>query len=344
VTTRHFAGTRFDGRTATAQAVQVYVAGPELHVVGSGGVVDRTRIDPGRVSERFAAAPRIIALDGGASVEVDDPDGRFDHVLQAAGVHATPVQRMQRYWHAALVSLACLLVLAAFVYSRGLPAAAKWIAFRMPDTFEHKLGDEVLRQMDRHAFAPSRLPAARRAAIVQRFADAAAVGAPGIDYRIEFRGMREGKGINAMALPGGTIVLLDGLVDLVKDDDALVGVLGHELGHVAGKHSLRHLLQSIGIGALAAVSWGDFSAIAANIPVIFGVLHYSRALEQESDEYAIWILQANGLSTRPLLEFFDALEEKSKSYRGTASPPALLSTHPGTDERRRRLREADVER
>jgi predicted Zn-dependent protease len=40
---------------------------------------------------------------------------------------------------------------------------------------------------------------------------------------------------NALTLPGGTIVMLDGLDDAVDDDDALVGVFGHELGHIAGR-------------------------------------------------------------------------------------------------------------
>jgi predicted Zn-dependent protease len=79
--------------------------------------------------------------------------------------------------------------------------------------------------------------------------------------------------------------------------------------------------------------------VIANVPLVFGVLHYSRTLEDEADEFAIALLQANGISTRPLLEFFSAMEDKSRKD-GHAAPPAFLSTHPATERRQQRLREA----
>ena len=162
---------------------------------------------------------------------------------------------------------------------------------------------------------------------------------PDVAYRLEFRSAEGPVGANALALPGGTIVLLDGLVAMTHDDDALIGVLSHELGHVAGKHSLRQLLQSVGVGALAGLLWGDFSSVIANVPLTFGVLHYSRAFEREADEFALRVLRDNGISTHPLDDFFGEMDRRDRE-KGRAAPPAFLSTHPPTDERRQRLREA----
>lgn len=340
MTTTAFPGFRFDGRTALAQEVVVTLDGRSLAVTATGGIaLERVPLDPARVSERFAAAPRIIALNRGVMLEIPDEDGRFDRALANAGMAATPVQRMQRFWPAALAALAGLVMIMAAAYLYGIPAAAHWLAWRLPAGFEQRIGDAVLAELDERMFEPSVLPAERQSALTQRFATAAHAAVPDVRYRLEFRSAEGPAGVNAMALPGGAIVLLDGLVAMTQDDDALIGVLSHELGHVAGRHSLRQLLQSLGVGALAGLLWGDFSGVIANVPLAFGILHYSREFEREADAFAIDVLKSSGISTHPLDDFFGAMDRHDRKD-GRAAPPAFLSSHPPTDERRRRLREA----
>ncbi|MFO1323660.1 MAG: M48 family metallopeptidase [Burkholderiales bacterium] len=335
-----FPAIRFDGRTALAQDVAVRIEGRTLAVTARGGIaLECVRVDAACISERFANAPRIVALGRGVSLEVPDPDGAFDRALGEAGVAAGGVERMQRWWPASLAALVGLIGIIAFAYTRGVPAAAHWLAFRLPDGLEQRIGDEVLEQLDKYTFKPSALPAERRDALTRRFAAAAAQAAPDVGYRLEFRGIEGPGGVNAMALPGGTIVLLDGLVELAGNDDAVVGVAGHELGHVAGKHSLRQLLQSLGVGALAVVLWGDFSTVIANVPIAFGVLRYGRAFEREADDFAIALLAASGTPQQPLIDFFATMEKHAKTS-GREAPPAFLSTHPATAERQQRLRDA----
>jgi predicted Zn-dependent protease len=293
------------------------------------------------VSERFRAAPRIIALERDVTLEIADPEGALDQALASAGVTPSAVQRMQRQWPASLAALVGLAGLMLFTYTHGVPAAARWLAFHLPADLEQRFGGEVLTQLDATIFKPSTLPAERQEAIRQKFAAAAAGAAPDVAYRLEFRNIGGRYGVNAMALPGGTIVLLDGLVRLSDNDDALVGVAAHELGHIAGKHSSRQLLQTLGVGTLAAVLWGDFSHAIANVPLALGVLRYSRDFEREADDFAIALLRENGISTRPLMEFFATMEATVRDQgRGRADVPAFLSSHPATEERRQRLREA----
>lgn len=335
-----FSGVRFDGRTALAQEVDVRIDGETLAVAAKSGIaLERVRIALLDVSERFAGAPRIIMFRRGVTLEIPDPDGALDRALAAAGKAATPVQRMQRHWPAAVVALAGLAATLAWAYFAGVPAAAAWLAPRLPAGLEQRIGTEVLRELDSRMFTPSTLPDERRAAIVQRFAGMASAAAPQTSYRLEFRHLDGKRGVNAMALPGGTMIVLDGLVELVRDDDALMGVLAHELGHVAHQHSLRSLLQAMGVGALAGVVWGDFSSVVANVPLAFGILRYSRAFEREADDFAIDVLKANGVSTHPLADFFRTLEQRNGPHR-KSSVPEFLSTHPASEERRVRLREA----
>ncbi len=83
----------------------------------------------------------------------------------------------------------------------------------------------------------------------------------GRDYAIRFRASKIGP--NALALPGGVIYVTDELVELAPDDDAVIGVLAHELGHIEQRHLMRRLFASAAVGAAAAVLFGDVSTVLA---------------------------------------------------------------------------------
>ena len=108
---------------------------------------------------------------------------------------------------------------------------------------------------------------------------------------------------NALTLPGGTIVTADGLDDVVEDDDALVGVFGHELGHVTGRHTLRHIIYRIGVGGLANMVWGDMLLLLRNGVLVVLLLNYSRDMEREADAFGATVLKASHLSAEPLISF-----------------------------------------
>lgn len=332
-----FPGYRFDGRTAAATAVLVRIEQGELIVSAcDGSELERQPVEPGTISEPFAHAPRMIALRGGATLEVPDADRRFLHALEASGVRFSQSVRLQAWWPAALVALAAVCALSGLIYFKWLPAAVRWIAFALPHQLETRMGDELLRVLDEHYLEPSRLQADEHMRILDRFTRAAALVAPNIRYRLEFRDGGDDE-INAMALPGGTIVLLDGLVVFADNDERVLAVLAHELGHVVHKHSARQVLQSIGIGALASLLWGDFSGIAASVPLVIGLLRYSRDFERDADDFAVTLLRTQELSPRPLYEFFESLRER-EDETGISDIPDFLSTHPSTAERIERLK------
>ena len=126
------------------------------------------------------------------------------------------------------------------------------------------------------------------------------------------------------------------LFQQTKDDDQLLGILAHELGHVVHRHPMRQVTQAIGLFAIAGVLWGDVSAIAANATAILGAMHYSRGFEHEADAFALALLQREGRSALALDAVFARLAERVQSEGGAL--PEFLSTHPETDERRERLR------
>jgi Zn-dependent protease with chaperone function len=342
-----WSATRFDGRAAAGEIARLSIDGDALSIASHNGV-ERVPIAQVRVPEPFEHAPRMLHLPGGATLEVPDPDRTLPQALAAAGVTTSWVVRLQKAWTVALACLVLVVALGAAFYVFGIPAAARYAVEAIPPEYEQRLGENLLELLTRE-YEPSALDAKRRAALEARFRDAASRIAPGANVRLEFRAGDR----NAFALPGGIIVLLDDLVVFAKDDDAVLGVLGHELGHVVHRHSLRQLAQALGTAAFASLVWGDFSTVAANVPVILGVLRYGREFEEEADRFAIDFLARSGISPRPLHDFFVALTKEEPPARddagtraqgtrrrASAEPPDFLSSHPNHRARIERLRAA----
>ena len=332
MTSGPFAGQFYDGRTAQARAVDLMIEDDQLVLIdASGAQVLRAPVSSVGLSEPFSSAPRMVNFFGGETLQVDNAL-EVTQALGAAG-HAPPlVARLQASWPLSAVASLLVVALLIYAYMAGLPAAARWAAPLIPQQVQQRMGEALLELIDQRSLRPTKLPEARRSAIAGRFSTMAQAVAPDSPYRLEFRTAkdREDK-INAFALPGGIIVLLDGLVDAAENDDQVIGVLGHELGHVAYHHSMQRLLQAVGLGALTGLAWGDFSGVAANVPWVLGIFRYSRADERAADEFAVRLLRSGGLSAQPLIEFFEIIQAKYGKY--TADVPDFLSSHPATADR-----------
>jgi predicted Zn-dependent protease len=329
--------TWFDGQVAAGHPVRVEVANRTLHLFAADGSLLRTEaLDALQLSEPSRSAPRFVYFTDGSTLEVHDAP-RFNQELDTGGTRPTLVARLQNSTLAATSALALLIAGFVFAYTSGVPLLARWAAFALPESVEERLGRQFLLTLHTEILKPSNLPDARREQLRSLLDDAAARGAPGIEYDLRFSTMQKGDGINAFSLPGGTIILLDGLVEAAANDRQVLAVLGHELGHVANKHGLRNLLQVLAIGAVANAAWGDFAGVAANVPVVFGALQYSRAFEFEADSYAAAFLRANDLDTQPLIEFFELIADR-KEGRESSELADMFSTHPHTKERIERLK------
>jgi len=143
-------------------------------------------------------------------------------------------------------------------------------------------------------------------------------------------------GANAFALPGGTIVVTDDLVDLIADDDVnedeFLAIVAHEVGHQQYHHVMRSVLQQSVVAIVAAFFVGDVgsaSTIVITIPAFLLQNHYSRGFEQQADDYAFGALAAHGISPRVFANVMRKLEKQSPD----AEDMSYLSSHPLTAER-----------
>jgi Zn-dependent protease with chaperone function len=307
------AATYFNGSSARAHPVQIWLADGLLHVQGDGIAltVPTAAVD---WPERTRHGMRVAHFADGGLVQSEDSVA-WDTWVQAQGLRESLVVKMQQNWRWVAGSVAVLLGLAMGLQQWGLPVAAEALVALTPPTLDTALGESTLSTLDKLLMQPTTLPEAEQNRIRNAFAQAVSHQTPGsvAPWKLEFR-HSEKIGANAFALPGGTIIMTDEMVQLVDGDaQVLTAVLSHELGHVQRRHGLRMVVQATVLGAVGAVVWGDFSSLLASVPVFIGQAQYSRTAEREADAHAVKVLQAAALSPTLMITLFDKLEAQRQA-------------------------------
>lgn len=150
-----------------------------------------------------------------------------------------------------------------------------------------------------------------------------------IDYQLT---VVDAELVNAFAFPGGYVVVTSGLIKQADAPEQVAAVLAHELTHVLQRHSMRKLVRHAGVGVMLGIVFGDTSALSRLVELSAQLhsLAFDRDQERQADEGAIDILQKAGISPHHLADFFEKIK---KADVATGSVPALLRTHPMTEER-----------
>jgi Zn-dependent protease with chaperone function len=335
-----FVARRFDAIGALAHVGQATVDGGEIvFEEPQSPTIIRRSLDDAVVSEPLLHAPRQFRWADGSAMHVEE-SAQLAAALAAAGVRTSIVVRCQRAWPASLLALVLLVAASMWLYVVGLPLGAEWLADRLPPELEERMGEQMLAALDKGALAPSTLSRSRRTALLEDFTDFQKNAGLTSVRRIVFRSAKSGRGINAFALPGGTVVFLDGLVAFsANDQEMLLGVLAHEAGHERQHHMTRGLFRGLGGVVLAGLLWGDYSNVATSTAVLFGQLHYSRKDEQAADDFAIDALRRAQISPAAATELIRQLSAET-TKGGRVELPGWLSTHPPDWERIQRALQA----
>lgn len=350
----------FDGKSSQRQPVTLAFFAHSLAVKRNAD--DVIRVEPlssVEIGEHLHQGVRILRFSDGAFLEVRDE--RIDALLQAHGHCIGFVERLQRSWRGVAAAILLLLVLGNFLYFYGVPTAADHVARNLPASVGETMGDEQWAFIDSKFFLPSTLPGARQQALSVAFAELVSATGTQTRYRIEFRASKIGP--NAFALPNGVIVMTDELVALAADDDAILAVLAHELGHITGRHTLRMLTQSVAVGLLVDLYLGDVTSVLTVPAAALTNMKYQRDFEREADAFAIALMRSNDKRLTPMADLFERIADEAhggkraaaKDGSGDASSESArerdeaagaiwnyLSTHPSNAERTRTLKEADL--
>lgn len=147
--------------------------------------------------------------------------------------------------------------------------------------------------------------------------------------------------VNAFALPGGYVYLTRGILATMNSEAELATVLGHELGHINARHSVRRmsklLLVQLGltVGGALSETFAKVSGVASiGIQLLF--LKYSRDDEREADALGVGYSRKGGFNPGEMVNFFASLQKLGDLSKG-ASLPGFLSTHPLNRERIRNV-------
>ena len=141
------------------------------------------------------------------------------------------------------------------------------------------------------------------------------------------------KTANAFAVPGEHMAILSGFLAEAKSEQEIAGVLAHEMGHIAHRHSIKYLIQQMGTSFLLSISTGDGAGLAQITNSLSG-LSYSRDKELEADRYAKKILEDSGIGTQGVIDFLSRLDgDTPELLKKMNDDFTLLSTHPKTQER-----------
>lgn len=144
----------------------------------------------------------------------------------------------------------------------------------------------------------------------------------------------ESKEINAFALPGGPLFIYTGLLKLMDDEAELAAVLGHEIGHVDGRHAVRQMQPVVGLSAIEALAFGDKSPAAQqalNLVLSIALTGYSRSHELEADRFGLIYMNKAGYDSQGAIRMFQKLAGEEKGERSVFEK--LAASHPETKER-----------
>ena len=323
----------FDGKSSAQRKVQICLDRSNQLLVVGDDVDFCYKFGDVKVSARLANVGRLLTFPDGSVCEVADAEG-LDKVLNAAGhpqrgqwLHMAESRLRWVALSFVLVGV-CLWVGVAYV----IPAAAKHIAFNLPASTERLIGQHALETLDRSVLEPTRLSLERQSQLRELFSSMLAVLNSAGTYQIAFRSSKQ-LGANALALPSGTIVITDGLINLAANDHEIKAVLAHEIGHLQERHGLRQLLQSSATALLAIGLVGDVStgsSFLAALPTLLLQSKYSKEFEKQADAFAFAYLKREGIPAETLLSLLQRIERQS-GKAGTL--PDYLSSHPGIQER-----------
>lgn len=333
-----WAGRYFDGTSPIAQSVQVQpiIGGLTLNDPETGMVIRHCASDCIRLINFTENERRVdLAIEGEDGVRL---------TLEGIGVRAQLARHIPHIGghlsemgaKAGFKIVAFLLVFMSVMglffwqFQRILPSL-------LPDSYVHTMGESTVQFVHTIFGETCTVPEGNRALDLMA---AQIEGQTDFPYELDVEVVNSPI-VNALAAPGGRIIIFRGLIDKAESPEEVAGVLGHEMGHVLNLHSLKRLAQTMGMELVLALLGGsNLGSISQQLILV----SFSREAEHEADLTAIDLLDEAAISTKGAAEFFERISKKNnhENVQGDwGNMQNYMATHPPSPERAKLFRTAD---
>lgn len=312
-----------------------------LHVETREVLGDAERGDL-KLSARLGSIPRQIVFPGSWAFETDDNDG-VDALLGRLGSGLLP--KLERFGPHLVGFAVAAFVFAVVFYRWGLPTLTEVAVNATPVGIEEAIADGAIKSLDATVFDESAIDVERVVALEASFGEMVEAyermedAREGLNFQLLAR-RSDLIGANALALPGGTVVVTDDLLKLIENDEEVLAVLAHEIAHVHHRHGLYGLYRSVGLGAFLLFLGGDLNALVEDLVVqgaLLSNLAATRSMESEADRTAVKIALESGIDPRGLAR---ALKRLTEDAGVDPKQVSWLSSHPATQKRSEEIEEA----
>lgn len=216
-------------------------------------------------------------------------------------------------------------------YFYALPAIADSLAKQVPISWEEKFGEASYEQMivsEKRDMENSQ----RANAFFKTMGYSS-------EYKIDIT-VTKNPIVNAYALPGGKIVVYEGILKGIDSYQEFAALLSHEYSHVALRHTTKSVFRSLSGYVLLSMLFGDASGVGGLVienADQLKQLGYSRGLEEEADRNGLMLMKQKGIEPEGMQDLLNTLKEEEGSNTNAAME--FLSTHPLTKERMKYVRE-----
>jgi Zn-dependent protease with chaperone function len=234
-----------------------------------------------------------------------------------------------------IVAAASAIAVTGATYLWGIPALAALLAPRVPVAWEQSVGQSAIGYL---APAERRCADPRLGAAMEEMVRRLTSPGPPAPYTLRVYVVNRPV-VNALAVPGGHVVIFRGLLERTATPEELAGVLAHELQHVLRRHATRAVIQDVSTGLLLMALTGDVTgplAYGLQTARTLGDLRYSRRAEDEADTEGMKMLLAARVDPAGMIAFFETIQ---KEEGGRAKALTYLSSHPLAADRIARLKE-----
>lgn len=319
--TAFFDAWHFDGQSAVRRTVEIQVIGRQFYLLETERRHGPFHFDELRFLEKRSDAS-IYGLEGKEGWRLGlrgTVPAELAPLLPATKIYGGWIDRLGLGKASIAFAAISALVVAVVLLS------PQWLAPLIPASVDRQLGNALVGDFGGR-FCDTRAGKAALAKMTRALDDNPQ------DLRVEVANIDM---LNAVALPGGRVILFQGLLDQAKSPDEVAGVLAHEIGHVRERHVMQGLLRQMG---LAVVLGGFDGSAGGNLNSLLSTT-YTRDAEREADEHSMKALNKAAISPIATADFFNRLaaldgsrDMRDRQVRTIAS---YSSSHPLSDERRK---------